>query len=83
MLFRSHGLQPHRAARGVVSFLPGLRRACDRHGALLVLDEILTGFARTGAWFACEHSGTVPDLICLGKALTAASRCPPAWGGRA
>jgi 4-aminobutyrate aminotransferase-like enzyme len=51
-------------------FLPRLRRVCDEHDALLILDEVYTGFGRTGKWFACEHSGTVPDLICLGKALT-------------
>ena len=51
-------------------FLPGLRKICDEHGALLILDEIYTGFGRTGKWFACEHSRVVPDLICLGKALT-------------
>lgn len=51
-------------------FLPMLRMLCDSHGILLVLDEIYTGFNRTGALFACDHSTAKPDLICLGKGLT-------------
>jgi 4-aminobutyrate aminotransferase-like enzyme len=67
-------VEPMQARGGIniprAGFLRLLRKLCDKHGALLILDEIYAGFGRTGKWFACEHSGVVPDVICLGKALT-------------
>ena len=50
-------------------YLQGLRDLCDEHGLMLIIDEVQTGFGRTGRWFACQHEGVVPDLICLGKSL--------------
>lgn len=52
------------------SFLPALRAMCDRYGILLIADEIITGFGRTGRMFAVEHSGVVPDLMTLSKGLS-------------
>ncbi len=51
-------------------FLAGMRKLCDRHGALLIADEVLTGFGRTGTMFACEQAGVTPDILCLSKGLT-------------
>jgi acetylornithine/N-succinyldiaminopimelate aminotransferase len=51
------------------AFLTGLRRLCDARGVLLVLDEIQTGFGRTGRWFAYQHAGVVPDVVALAKGL--------------
>jgi len=50
-------------------FLQAARRLCDERGALLILDEVQCGMGRTGRWFACEHYGVVPDVLCLAKAL--------------
>jgi adenosylmethionine-8-amino-7-oxononanoate aminotransferase len=52
-------------------FLAGVRRLCTQHGTLMIADEVLTGFGRTGRMFACEHATVAPDIICLSKALTA------------
>ncbi len=51
------------------NYLPGVRELCDKHGALLHLDEVQTGFGRTGKWFAAQHWGVEADLMTLGKAL--------------
>ena len=67
-------LEPVPGANGCLipppEYWPRVREACDRHGTLLVADEVLTGFGRTGRWFAFEHFNVVPDIITLGKALT-------------
>ena len=79
VLFKKHPIgavlvEPIQGRAGLrvppAKFLRMLRSLCDQHDALLIYDEIYTGFGRTGEWFACEHCSSFPDLICLGKALT-------------
>ena len=54
---------------GTPEYLRGVREIADARGALLIVDEVQTGFARTGKWFAIEHSGVTPDLLTMGKAI--------------
>src|SRR5690348_5600231 len=53
-------------------YMQGLRELCTRHGILLICDEIMSGFGRTGEWFAVDHWGVVPDLMTVAKGLTSA-----------
>jgi taurine--2-oxoglutarate transaminase len=51
-------------------YLQGLRELCNQHGILLILDEVMSGFGRTGKWFACDHWKVVPDIMTVAKGLT-------------
>ena len=53
-------------------YMQGLRKLCDKHGILLIADEVMAGFGRTGEWFSIDHWKVVPDLICMAKGLTSA-----------
>jgi putrescine aminotransferase len=67
-------VEPVFGSGGVIVPPPGylrrLREICDRDGLLLIVDEVITGFGRTGAWFACEHESVSPDLITFAKGVT-------------
>lgn len=66
-------VEPVQGRGGIVvpprDFMPQLRTLCDATTTLLIADEIYTGLGRTGHWFACEHSGVVPDIVVIGKSL--------------
>lgn len=67
-------MEPIPAAGGVIvppkGFIQGVRELCDRFGALLIFDEVVTGIGQTGTMFACEYEGVTPDILVTGKALT-------------
>jgi 4-aminobutyrate aminotransferase len=50
-------------------FMQELRRICDKHGIMLVVDEVQSGIGRTGKWFAVEHTGVAPDMVCMAKGI--------------
>ena len=66
-------LEPIQGEAGIIvppdSYFPGVRKLCDKHGALLIADEIQTGWGRTGKLFCMEHYGVVPDIMTVGKSL--------------
>jgi taurine--2-oxoglutarate transaminase len=67
-------LEPVTGTNGVIippeGYLKGVREICDRHGILLIADEVMSGFGRTGRWFAVDHWNVVPDIITMAKGLT-------------
>ena len=67
-------MEPVLGAGGVIppheSFMPGVRSLCDKYGILLIADEVITAFGRTGSWSGCRHWGVQPDLMCTAKAIT-------------
>ena len=67
-------LEPIQGEGGVIvppdDYLPAVRRICTERGVLMLLDEVQTGLGRTGKMFGCNHSGVVPDILCLGKAIS-------------
>ncbi len=64
-------MQAHGVQIPPPNYFPRIREICDRHDVLLIVDEVITGFGRTGAWFASEHFGIEPDIMTVAKAMTA------------
>ncbi len=69
-------LEPVTGTNGILvppeGYLQGIRALCDRHGILMIADEVMSGFGRTGEWFAVDHWKVVPDLMTMAKGLTSA-----------
>ena len=69
-------VEPIVGTNGVIvppeEYMPKLRRICDEHGVLLIADEVMTGWGRTGEWFAMNHWGVVPDILVTAKGITSA-----------
>jgi taurine---2-oxoglutarate transaminase len=69
-------LEPVTGTNGILvppdGYLQGVRALCDKHGILMIADEVMSGFGRTGAWFAVNHWNVVPDIITMAKGLTSA-----------
>ena len=67
-------LEPVTGTNGILvppdGYLEGVRKLCDKYGILMIADEVMSGFGRTGAWFAVDHWNVVPDLLCMAKGLT-------------
>jgi taurine--2-oxoglutarate transaminase len=67
-------LEPVTGTNGILvppaGYLEGLRKICDKHGILMIADEVMSGFGRTGEWFAVDHWKVVPDLLTMAKGLT-------------
>lgn len=70
-------LEPVTGTNGILippeGYLQGVRELCDRHGILLIADEVMSGFGRTGEWFAVNHWGVVPDIVTMAKGLTSSA----------
>ena len=66
-------VEPITGTNGIIippdGYLQGLREICDKYGIVLIFDEVMSGFGRTGKWFACDHWNVTPDILCVAKGL--------------